>query len=282
MRERALLMMLMLAGCAPPVRFADRAILWKDPDDRPIPLPKPRDPPYHWLAIRDAAFDPLDQILSIDYTAESVNVNAVDEAPDSTWWTDRQRVAGQARPRRLGEDEMQRGAFAERPRPQLPLTITKGKEKGGNLGFIVKDAIGRQFAIKMDPPGYVSLDTSTEVVVSRLAWAGGWNVPAEAIVDLHLGDLQLSPKATTTDGDGNKIPLDAERFRKLMARAPMSADGTIRALASLWIEGVVVGPYAYQGRRRDDPNDRVAHEDRRDLRGYGVFSAWVNNVDSTE
>jgi hypothetical protein len=275
-------MMLMLAGCAPPMRFADRAILWKDPDDRPIPQPKPRDPPYHWVAIRDAAFDPLDQILALDYTAEAANVNAVDETPDSTWWTDRQRLPGQARPRAFGEQEMHRGAFAERPLPLLPLTITKGKDKGGNLGFIVKDAIGRQFAIKMDPPGYVSLDTSTEVVVSRLAWAGGWNVPAESIVDLHLGDLQLSPKATHTDADGNKLPLDAERFRKLMARAPMNADGTIRALASLWIEGVVVGPYTYIGRRRDDPNDRVAHEDRRDLRGYGVFSAWVNNVDTTE
>ena len=29
-------------------------------------------------------------------------------------------------------------------------------------------------------------------------------------------------------------------------------------------------------------NDRIAHEDRRDLRGYGVFSAWVNDVDTTE
>ncbi|MCU1278162.1 MAG: hypothetical protein JWM53_1708 [bacterium] len=281
-RTHALLMMLTLAGCAPPVRFADRAILWKDPDDRPIPQPKPRDPPFHWIAIRDAAFDPLDHMLALDYTQEAVNVNALDETPDSTWWSDRQRVPGQPRPRVLAEEEMRRGAFGEQPRPVLPLTVTKGKEKGGNLGFIVKDALGRQFAIKMDPPGYVSLDTSTEVVVSRLAWAGGWNVPAEAILDLHVGDLLLSPKATTTNADGAKMPLDAEHFRELVAKAPMSADGTIRVLASLWIEGAVVGPYAYIGRRDDDPNDRVTHEDRRDLRGYRVFSAWVNNVDTTE
>ena len=283
MGRRALLMMVMVAaGCTPPLRFADRAILWRDTDDRPIPKPAPRDPPYHWVAIRDAVFNPADQVLAIDWTRESVNVNAVDETPDSTWWSDRTRVPGQARPRHLGPDEMARGAFGDAPRPVLPLTVTKGKAKGGTLGFVVKDAIGRQFAIKIDPAGYVSLNTSTEAVVTRLAWAAGWNVPAESIIDLRLGDLVLSPKATITDADGHKQPLDAERYREILARAPMSPDGTIRALASLWIEGDIVGPYAYLGRRRDDANDRIPHEERRDLRGYGVFSAWVNNVDTTE
>jgi hypothetical protein len=270
------------AGCAPGVRFSDRAILWKDPDDRPIPQPAPRDPPYHWVAIRDAAFNPADQVLAIDYTREAVNVNALDDTPDSTWWSDRLRVPDEARPRRLSPAEMAEGAFGGAPRPLLPLVVTKGKEKGGTLGFIAKDALGRQFAVKIDPPGYVSLNTATEVVVSRLAWAGGWNVPAESIVDLRVGDLILSPKATVTDGEGHKHPLDAERYRALLARAPMTPDGNIRALASLWIDGAIVGPYAYEGRRADDANDRVAHQDRRDLRGYGVFSAWVNNVDTTE
>ncbi len=275
-------MMVMLAGCAPTVRFADRAILWRDPDDKPIPVPAPRDPPYHWVAIRDAIFNPADQVLAIDVTREAVNVNAVDETPDSSWWIDRRRIPGQALPRVLSDEEMHKGAFADAPLPKLPLTVTKGKEKGGNLGFIVKDALGRQFAVKIDPPGYVSLDTSTEVVASRLAWAAGYFVPAEAILDLRPGDLVLSPKATTTDAAGNKIPLGPDRFQELLARAPMSPDGTIRALASLWIEGIIVGPYSYFGRRADDANDRVRHEDRRDLRGLGVFSAWVNNIDTTE
>jgi len=160
MARHLLLMMLLAAGaCAPPVRFADRAILWKDPDDKPVPMPAPRDPPYHWVAIRDAAFGPIDQTLALDYDRQAVNVNAVDETPDSSWWVDRMRVPGQARPRSLSPEEMARGAFGETPRPKLPLTVTKGKQKGGTLGFIVKDALGRQFAIKIDPPGYVSLNT---------------------------------------------------------------------------------------------------------------------------
>jgi hypothetical protein len=282
MMPRAPLLMMLLIGCATGERFADRAILWRDPDDKPIPVPQKREPGYHWLAVRDAAFQPLDHITALDYGREATNVNALDEVPDSSWWTDRRRLPQRAQPRSFSDDEIARGAFADHPRPILPFTIIKGKDKGGTLGFIVKDAIGRQFAVKIDPPGYVDIGTSTEVVVSRLAWAAGWNVPAESIVELRVGDLILSPSATTTDADGNKIALDAERFRQLLAKAPMSTAGTIRALASLWIEGIIVGPYRYFGRRADDGNDRVAHQDRRDLRGYGVFSAWVNNIDSTE
>jgi hypothetical protein len=43
---------------------------------------------------------------------------------------------------------------------------------------------------------------------------------------------------------------------------------------------VGIGPYRYYGRRRDDPNDFVPHEHRRDLRGLAVVSAWIGHDDS--
>lgn len=272
--------LLIAAGCGAG-RFADRAILWHDPDDRPAPLPHKEEPDYHWIAIRDVAILPVDRTLTLDYGREATNVNALDEAPDSAWWVDRRRVDN-GRPRVLTDDEIARGQFGDQPLPQKPLTVIKSKDSGANIGFIVKDALGRQFAVKVDPPGLIGMDTSTEVVVSRLAWAAGWFVPAEALLDLDPDDLQLSPKATTIDAHGNKIPLDRARFQKIMAKAPFQDDGTIRALASLWIEGTILGPYAYYGRRHDDKNDRIDHQNRRDLRGYGVFCAWVNNIDTTD
>src|SRR5688500_4749851 len=56
-------------------------------------------------------------------------------------------------------------------------------------------------------------------------------------------------------------------------------NGTYRALASRLIDGKVIGGVEPEGVRKDDPNDRIPHELRRDLRGQRVLWAWVNHPD---
>jgi hypothetical protein len=76
--------------------------------------------------------------------------------------------------------------------------------------------------------------------------------------------------------DGQKHPLtrnDLDRVLQLAARRP---DGSSRITASRAFEGIPVGPFRYDGTRRDDPNDVVPHEHRRELRGLRVFAAWLN------
>ncbi len=55
---------------------------------------------------------------------------------------------------------------------------------------------------------------------------------------------------------------------------------TYRAVATRLPEGrgSLLGPFQVWGTRRDDPNDIVPHEHRRDLRGLSVFESWVNNA----
>jgi hypothetical protein len=61
-----------------------------------------------------------------------------------------------------------------------------------------------------------------------------------------------------------------------------SERGEWRALASRLLSGKPVGPFDYKGRRKDDPNDHVNHEDRRELRGLRMFSAWLNHYDTKQ
>jgi hypothetical protein len=282
-REHAVkraLIALVLCACAPPVRYADREILWRWPDDRPIPMPRKRELYIPWQHWRDAFFDPADRVLGLDYLHEARNVNALDEVPDSAWFADPRRVAGQAHPRALSADELRWGALTPEDVPELPFTIVRSKDVGDSPGFQALDARGKKYLVKLDPPGHLGLITSTEMVVTRLAWASGWRVPALALIDALPSQLRVDPSATVKGRYGERVPFTDEMLRQMLARSPRTAEGNYRLLASRWLPGVAIGEFAYAGRVKDDPNDRVPHEDRRDLRGFGVFAAWVNDLDT--
>ena len=57
-------------------------------------------------------------------------------------------------------------------------------------------------------------------------------------------------------------------------------DGSYRIVASRALDGKPLQGFRFYGTRPDDPNDVVPHEHRRELRGYGVFAAWLNHVDA--
>ena len=49
---------------------------------------------------------------------------------------------------------------------------------------------------------------------------------------------------------------------------------------SKYLAGVPKGPFLYEGKRPDDPNDRILRENRRELRGFRILAAFVNHTDT--
>jgi hypothetical protein len=51
-------------------------------------------------------------------------------------------------------------------------------------------------------------------------------------------------------------------------------------LSSRLLDGTPLGPFEYRGRRKDDPEDLIPHELRRELRGLWTVAAWTNHADA--
>lgn len=287
MRLRAILGLSLLLGCTPPPpRFANRAILWHDPDDCPIPLPAKRPDPgtgRYWPGTRDSIFLPAQHAFTADYGREAVNINALDEVPDSSWFSDPKRDPHHpaAPPRTLSAEEIERGAATDLP-PRPPFRVLSQKSGGSAGGFVVDDALGRRYLFKLDPAGLAGLISGADVVATRLAWAVGWRVPADQVIEFSPGELILSPTATMNDRWGAPHRFEAGDLEALLHGAARASDGRVRAVASRYISGTILGSFPWFGRRPDDPNDRYPHEDRRDLRGFGVWASWVDDIDTME
>jgi hypothetical protein len=133
--------------------------------------------------------------------------------------------------------------------------------------------------LKFDPPGYLEMSTAADVIASKFLYAAGYNVPENFIVtfDEHI----LVPKAdlACTGSLGGKLSSDPRGISHFLEKLPRTENGQLRAMASKFIEGKIKGPFSYSGVRQDDPNDRIPHEHRRELRGLRMIQAFLNNPD---
>jgi hypothetical protein len=205
---------------------------------------------------------------------QAINVNTMDEVPDSPWFTN--RIGS----RYLSTEAIQRGPDRAAGPPRGPWTVIAGKSDGVTPGLQLKDATGQLYFVKLDPPTNPEMASGAEVISTKLLHAIGYNVPENYIATLRRVDVVIGEGATMKGPDGQKRPLtpaDLDRVLELAARRP---DGSYRIMASRALEGIPVGPFRYEGTRQDDPNDVVPHEHRRELRALRVFAAWLNHVDT--
>jgi hypothetical protein len=202
------------------------------------------------------------------------NLNSVEEVPDSAWFTNRLGHHP------LSVEDMERGPNTSAGPAPGTWTITSSKGDGVTPGFTVTDAAGQRWFLKFDPKGYRGMATGTEVAVTKLMWALGYHVPENHIAFMRRDQLALGTSATFTPPGGARRAMRLGDIDELLERANREHDGTYRVVASKSLPGKPIGRIRFNGTRADDPNDLVPHEDRRELRAYGVFAAWLNHVDA--
>jgi hypothetical protein len=199
----------------------------------------------------------------------AASINTIDEVPDSSWYTNRRRIA---------TDEIARGPNDDRG-PAPGKWLVHRKANGVSPGFTIDDPRGRRYFLKFDPPGYPELGTATEVIVTRLFYALGYYVPQSSIATLRPEDLEIASDAQVRTPGGGQRRMRHSDIQEQLNRAHRNPDGTYRVVAGEGLPRPLEG-FKYEGTRSDDPNDVIPHEDRRELRGLRVFSAWVNHTDA--
>jgi hypothetical protein len=254
-----------------------------DDDRKNIPEPKERlvSPVNDYLtsAIIKPAGQKLDvrrNVLNIFRSQkEAENVSELDEIRDSSWFTNRNFWNP------LSTDKFNQGpALSDHAPDAGPWTVTKCKTDGVMPGFRIRDQKGESFILKFDPPGYLEMSTAADVIASKFLYAAGYNVPENFIAVFDEQILVPEHNLACSGSNGEKLILSTPgSLSQFLEKVPRTPQGQLRAMASKLIQGKIKGPFSYVGVRKDDPNDRIPHEHRRELRGLRMIQAFLNNGD---
>ncbi|NUP06926.1 MAG: hypothetical protein HOW73_12810 [Polyangiaceae bacterium] len=286
-------------GCASPEprRFPLKDPVWVDDDLKPVAVPckeitnddgeketicRPEEyvSPFAWDVGDKTIFRPMSQFFAMDFGFEAKNVNAMDEVPDSSWFTNRIGV------RPFTKEELVRGSCPETmldPEKDADgsWVIDQGKPNGANPGFRVNIKGVGKFMLKADQAREGEKATGATAIATRIYHAAGWYAACDTVVYVPKRLLSLKPGLKFADNSGVEKNFDQPAMEKILEGA-QKRNGEYRMLASRWLDGRTVGPFKYEETRRDDPNDVIDHEDRRDLRGARLIAAWLGHFDSRE
>jgi hypothetical protein len=270
-----------LAACSSPAtpsaRFANAPPVWIVNDRRDVPRPPEKLDTETALYHFDGSFHRrITRALELPREGRALGINAFDEVPDSTWFTNRIGV------RPLSPEEIYAGPTeVGSPESHVPWTISHVDWDGETLHMRVTDARGGKYLVKFDRKGFPEVETASHVIVNRLIWACGYNVPEDHIAYVRPRDLVIADRAVIHE-DGDDDSLDRAALEGKLAMIEHDGDGRIRVMASRIVDGKPLGGHLDVGVRRDDPNDRIPHELRRDLRGAQPIYAWLDHVDIKE
>ena len=270
--------------------LVDEPIQWYAEDRGNIEKPLVRDPSLTRNGFDATFVEPIGRFFNPVRVARHVggiwgaevvhsagDINALDEAYNSTWFTNRIGV------RPMTPQEVARGAItSDGPDMSAPWKVVKAKTAGVTSGFNIKDAKGTTYVLKFDPPGYIGSTTGAGVVAGRLLWAAGYNVSQDFVVEFKRDQVEVGDKVQIAIAGGKKRTMTKADLDTILSRVAPYPDGRYRAIASQFLPGEILGPYRWKGYKKSDPFDRVKHENRRTLRGLRMICAWLAHFDVKE
>jgi hypothetical protein len=196
---------------------------------------------------------PIRETLDLEPILPAGDVNSMDEVPYSSWFT----------PRAVDVGAMARGPEAPGP-PRPPFTVLSDDARAvASTGFSISDARGQRYEMLIDPSDRPEMRTGAAAIAARLVWALGLNTPAVYVT-------QAKPERFWRSDAGTP-----DVSVMLRAGAP-AVLGSYRVAALAMPPSVWIGYAAVSGVRGDDPNDVVAHENRRAVRSLKVFASWLS------
>ncbi len=208
----------------------------------------------------------------------AVNVNTIDEVPDSSWFVNRIGV------RPMSIAEIVRGSNTFDPaeaREWDRWTIVSGKGPSGyQPGFRAERPgdPGQVYQLEVDPVDHPRLATGAEFIGALIYHALGYHVQDFYVIKVHPRNITISEKATIRDASGQR-KFTSHDLQNILRVAAKDAEGRVYMSAQRY-EGEDAGNFEYHGTRSDDPNDVFPHEHRRELRANRVFAAWLAHDDS--
>ena len=280
-------------------RFPLRDPMWRDTDFASVRVPcrkaptaadrshractpEPYDGTLYWDAADNILFRPLSEALGVVTSHEAVNVNALDEVPDSTWFTNRIGV------RDVGSSELELNAC---PRDKLldpehtpagGWIIDKGKGSGSTPGFRINVPGKGKYLVKVEGVGLPERQVAASVIGAAVYWAAGYNASCEQALYVRPSIFRLNPGLVARRGNfGDVYSFDQAALDDMLAKSTHQGE-LVRISVSAWVPGFGLGQFRYEGVRSDDPNDIIPHEDRRELRGARLLVAWLDHFDSRE
>jgi hypothetical protein len=205
----------------------------------------------------------------------ALNVNTVDEVPDSSWFTNRIGRRGMSLAEVVkGPDRVDRLSLEG-------WVVSGGKSTGVQPGFRMTDPGGQLYQIEVDPPSNPEMASAAETIGTAFYYAFGYSTVEVHLAEIDRKALVISERATIRDPlNGKRRSLRTSDIDNVFERAARLPNGRYRVLVSRFAPGKPLGNFRYYDTRPDDPNDIVRHEHRRELRGARVFGAWLNHDDS--